>query len=61
MIPMNPKSDRPTITPKIVIRGWVLAIFFWSTKRSRLSLWEMKMALNASSPNACPHWPSTMK
>ena len=61
MMPMNPNSDRPTITPKIVISGWVSAIFFWRMKRSRLSLCEMNMAPNARRPIAVPHCPSTMK
>ena len=61
MMPMNPNSDSPTITPNIVTRGCVFAIFFWRMKRSRLSLCEMHTAPKASSPRAWPHCPSTMK
>lgn len=37
MTPMNPNNGNPMTTPKIVISGWVSAIFFCKIKRIRLS------------------------
>ena len=39
MMPMKPKMGRPATTPKIVISGWMFAIFFCRMKRMRLSHW----------------------
>ena len=37
MTPMNPNKESPMTTPKMVMSGWVSAIFFCRIKRMRLS------------------------
>ena len=38
MTPMNPNKESPMTTPKMVMSGWVSAIFFCRIKRIRLSM-----------------------
>ena len=38
MTPMNPNKESPMTTPKMVMSGWVSAIFFCRIKRMRLSM-----------------------
>ena len=52
MTPIKPNIGNPITTPKIVISGWVSAIFFCSTKRIKLSTCVMITMAYMAMPTA---------
>ena len=58
MTPMNPKSESPMNTPKIVTSGCVSASFFCITKRTTLSTCVTTSPPYSVSPTAGPHSPA---